>query len=305
MAVNSHVVGAGVEGEIGGSVRREIGGSAGRMRDRGGGGANPHGAGVPATSPYGAGVPGALLLALSVLLLLGVSPAGAAAQEEDEPETEEEVSIDTPFDWIPRSLRIGLYGGYLATDRGTLDIGPGSAPLLGARARARLSAPLSLEANVAYGSSDRKVIDPRLESGPAAVDEVDSDFLMFQVGMQFSFTGNRTWNGIQPYAIVGAGFLFGVNEDRSPVFADQAARQFEFQLNTLPTVQAGVGVEHLLNDRLGVSLELRNHFFRIETPDAFFSEEILNRIEELDVQAPQETDWTNNLGLTVTLYRYF
>ncbi len=256
-------------------------------------------------------VPVALLAVLAAPLLVlagpplpGGGPAEARAQA---PAGADTLEIDTPYRWIQRSFRVGAFGGWVSADRGVSELGPGSTVIAGARTRARISSPISLEASVGYGSSDRFVVDPRLPGGPATVDTVSSRWLLAEAAMQFAVTGARTWHGIQPYVLVGGGLLIGVDEPRSPRLPtpDPGDPPVRAEIGVAPVVQAGVGVEWKLSERIGIGFEVRDHLWRVSTPDGFFEQEVLDRIEDLDLEAPQDTDWTHNLGLTVSVWRYF
>lgn len=239
-----------------------------------------------------------LLVAVAAALMASGAAGPLAAQEGD-------VEIDTPYRWIERSLRIGLVGGYVLADRGVSELGPGSTVAAGARVRARISSPISLEGSVQYGASDRFVVDPRLETGPAPVDTVSSNWMLAEAAMQFAVTGARTWHGIQPYVVVGAGLLIGVDEQRSPVFDDSELSALRFDIGTAPVVQAGLGFEVKPSDRWGIGVEARDHLWRLTTPEGFFAPEILERIRELDLPAPRDTDWSHNLEFSVSVWRYF
>lgn len=252
------------------------------------------------------GIPrGTPLACAAALAFLALVPGTAPGQQQDS------VRIDTPYRWIPHGFRVGAAGGYLDTRLSNLRLGPGSSPMGGLRARARISAPISLEGSVMYGNSDRFVVDPRLEAGPGVVDTVSSKWILAEAAMQFALTGNRTWRGLHPYLVLGAGFLVGVDEQSSPAFAAPELAEFRYDIEMMPAIQAGLGVEWLLSDRIGVALEARDHLWRVSTPgDAengtgFFRPEILNTIENADAPAPSATDWTHNLGFTLTIYRYF
>lgn len=241
---------------------------------------------------------------LAALTGLAVWAGRAAAQEDS-------VHIDSPYRWIERSFRVGVVGGYVAADRGGMELGPGPTEIFGARTRARLSSPLSLEGGVVFGSSDRYVVDPRLPMGPATVDTVSTNWMLLEAAMQFAFTGARTWHGIQPYAIVGAGFLVGLDEGESAYFDEeeeetpQVIEDLRFAIETAPAVQVGLGLEIKPAERWGIGLEFRDHLWRLTTPDGFFTEEVLDRIEELGLRAPRDTDWTHNLEFTIGVWRYF
>lgn len=236
--------------------------------------------------------------------LLAAAAAPAAAQGGADGDT---LRIDTPYEWIQRSFRVGAFGGYVSADRGSVELGPGSTPVFGARVRARISSPISLEASFGYGSSDRFVVDPRLPQGPATVDTATSRWILAEAAMQFAITGNRTWHGIQPYVLIGGGFMVGVDEPRSPALPEPGPGEppVRAEIGVAPVVQAGLGFEWMVSDRMGVGFEVRDHLWRISTPEGFFEQEVLDRIEDLDLPAPQDTDWTHNLGFTVSVWRYF
>lgn len=234
--------------------------------------------------------------ALAVLFVSGAAfPLFAQAQER----------IDTPYEWIDRSLRVGAFAGHISADRGQSDIGPGSSAVFGARLRTRVSSPLSLELSAGLGRSDRYVVDPRPEDGPAAVDTVDIGWLMLEGGFQIALTGARTWHGVQPYVTLTGGVLLGIDEEQSDSLAAPEDVAFRYEVGTAGVFSGGVGLEWLPTERLGVGLEVRDHLWRIKTPDGFFQGDILDRIEELGLPAPRETEWVHNLELSASLHYYF
>lgn len=242
--------------------------------------------------------PGASLVALA--LLVGLAVPRVSAQEPERAPT-----IDTPYEWIQRSLRVGLFGGYLDADPGASKLGPDATPFGGARLRARISSPLSLEAGASYGLSERLVIDPRTEAPLTPVDTVSSDWLMIDAAVQFALTGARTWHDLQPYAVLGAGLLVGVGEKVSPELSNVEDAPFRYEIGVAPGVQAGLGIEWHLGDRLGIGLEARDHLWRIKAPEGFFETEVLDRFEDMGLPAPRDTDWTHNLEFSVSVWRYF
>lgn len=239
-----------------------------------------------------------ILVALAAAIA-GLAAAGPAEAQQDT------VAIDTPYRWIERSVRVGVVGGYVQANRGVSELGPGPSVVGGARFRARVSSPVSLEGGFLYGSSERFVVDPRLEGGPAPVDSAGVDWVLAEAAVHFAVTGARTWHGIQPYVVVGGGLLFGVSEEASPVFAEPELSGLRFEVGTSPVVQAGAGFEVKPAEAWGIGVEFRDHLWRLETPEGFFEPEVLDRIEELGITAPQDTDWTHNLEFSVGVWRYF
>lgn len=235
---------------------------------------------------------------LGAALLFGsaVGPDGLAAQEE---------RIDTPYRWIDRGTRLGVFGGYVFADRGDLQTGPGPAPTLGARLRTRLSSPLSLELNAAFGASDRYVIDPRVDTYPEPVDTVGLDWMIIQIEMQIALTGARSYHRLQPYVLLGGGIMLGLNEEKSDHFGDPIETDFRFDLGTPAVLTLGVGAEWDISTRFGLAFEARDNIWRIKAPEAFFRPDILAGIIESGAPAPKESEWLNNIELTAGLYYYF
>lgn len=239
--------------------------------------------------------------ALLVLLAAAIpaAPGELAGQQEGGPP-----DIDTPYRWIDRSFRVAAYAGRLETGRGDLTIGPASTQIVGARTRVHLTGPVSLEGNLGYASSERAVIDPRPTSGPAAVDTVPFRWVVAEGALQFALTGQRTWHQLQPYALIGGGLIAAVDEPRSDALADADAADLRFELNAAPTAVAGIGAEWHVSESVGVGFEVRDHLWRLTTPDGFFRGPVLDNIEESDSPAPEETQWTNNLEFGVSLWYY-
>ena len=241
-------------------------------------------------------------LCLVAGLAATVAPRPAVAQDEVVAPPDE--SIDSPYRWIEKGTRLGLVGGYVFTDRGNPPFGPGSSAVLGARLRARVSSPLSLEIGVVYGNSNEYVIDPRLPGGPAVVDTVDANWLMIEASLQFAFTGARTYRKLQPYFLVGGGILQGLSTGQSDALT-APRQQFEYEIGTAGMVNVGLGVEYDVSPRLGLAFEARDDLWYIRTPDGWFQLNVLENLLDSGAVAPDKATWTNNIELTATLYYYF
>jgi hypothetical protein len=233
---------------------------------------------------------------LLFLAVMVVSPGTAAAQQEE---------IGTPYRWIERGTRVGIFAGYVFADRGDLQMGPGPTAMIGARLRTRLSSPLSLELNLAFGSSDRYVIDPRLDTYPEPVDTVGLDWMIAQLNLQLALTGARSLHRFQPYILLGGGIMLGISEERSEHFIDPTESAFRFELGTAPALTIGLGAEWDISSKLGLGFEVRDNIWRIKAPDAFFLPDVLAGIVESGAPAPKESEWLNNIELTAGLYYYF
>lgn len=225
---------------------------------------------------------------------MAFGPVSAAAQDE---------SIDTPYRWIERGTRVGLVGGYIFTNRGDPEFGPGSSPFLGARLRARLSSPLSLEIGVGYGNSNEYVIDPRLDGGPAVVDTVNADWLIIQASLQFALTGARSYHKLQPFVVLGGGVLQGLSTGASDALASPQ-QPFKYEIGTAGLVHLGVGAEYDVSSRVGLTFEVRDNLWRVKTPPGWFTPDVLRNLLDTGATAPSNAQWTHNFELTLSLYYY-
>lgn len=214
-------------------------------------------------------------------------------------------SIDSPYRWREKGLRVGLLGSYHAGNRGNLKFGQGPAAAAGAKFRARISSPLSFEVGLTYGWADKWIIDPRVETGPVAADTVDAGWMRLDVGAQIGLTGARTWHGFHPYGLIGGGWVFGINEGGSPVFGDPALQSFRYEINTAPHVFLGLGTEVFASEKIGIGFEIRDYFIRQKAPPAFLAPDILAILEEAGAPAPRATAWLMNFEFGISLWYYF
>lgn len=239
---------------------------------------------------------------------LSIIPVLTAAQNlhaQDDQPVIQEGTIDTPYRWIERGIRVGLYGGYVFTNRGQLNLGPGSTPIVGARARFRVSSPLTLEINLGYGfDSNLFLTDPRSPKYPAPIDTVGVTWGIVQGIIQFSLTGARTWHGIQPYFLLGGGVYFGLSQQPTDQIVIPT-RDFLFRIGTQPVADFGIGVERHFGQTVGVALEIRDHLWRIAAPDGFFRPDILLELGEDNLPVAESSDWTMNFEFSLAGYYYF
>jgi len=156
-----------------------------------------------------------------------------------------------------------------------------------------------------YGGASRWVVDPRLDTGPAIIDTVSAHWLRFDLGTQIGLTGARTWKGIHPYGLVGAGLTFGVAEGASEALANPALEPFRYDISIAPHIFVGLGVEMFTSEKMGIGFEVRDYLNRLSAPDGFLLPGVLNNIEKTGFPAPQSTAWQHNLEFGVAIWHYF
>jgi hypothetical protein len=198
-----------------------------------------------------------------VVLLVGVALAS--------PSTINAQSIQSPYRFVDKTQAVSIFAGYVATTKGSVGLGPESAPLIGARYSIRLSGPFVIELEPAFFKSTRDVRDTTVvDSARKVVGEGDVALLVVNGGLRFNITGPRTWNRLQPFLLFGGGAaidLSGSSPDDDLVTAEA---RFDFGTSFAGAI--GGGVEWFASDRFTVRLDARNALWKIETPLAFMAD---------------------------------
>ena len=224
----------------------------------------------------------ALLASLAASILFA---AGGSAQ-----------TIPSPYRYVEDTQSAGPFGGWLVTDRGDNEIGPHSAPIIGGRYTVRLSGPLSGEVGLATIPTQRTVQQRISATGDSlrlqALGDVNSLILLGEAGLRFHITGPRPWTGLAPYASLSAGGVWdalGTSDLEEAVAADQ---RVEFGPGF--AVGAGLGTDWFLSERFVLRVEARDYLWRLTTP-----------IGLTPAARQEETEWANNIGLTLGIAIYF
>jgi hypothetical protein len=208
---------------------------------------------------------------VATLAALGVAPPLAAQ------------AITSPYDFVERSQAVYGYATYVVADRGVIGTGPGGGPALGMGYSLRVSGPFTVDARLAHLWSSRTVYrleDPQPDSelirqdpmqGLDAVGGADLSLLLTEVSLRFDITGPRTWNNLQPFALIGAGGAFRTGADHSLEEERDIGPAFQVRFRNGATGHFGGGVEWYLTQRFTVRAEARNVLWRIHVPSGFIT----------------------------------
>jgi hypothetical protein len=224
------------------------------------------------------------LAAAALAASLPLAPAGAQ-------------TIPSPYRFIEHGRDLGAFVGWIATDRGTVRLGPSSGLAPGLQFTFRINDPMALSARVAYFSTEREVIDTVTVDGALrtrAEGRAALDLLLAGARLQFTITGARTWHRIAPHIIAGAGLAIALSEEtEAPTVAPTSRYSFGHAF----LGQLGVGAVVFLSDRWAVRLSLLDHLWQIRAPEGLQN-------AALDPVAP-EREWTHNAELSIGLHHYF
>jgi hypothetical protein len=192
-------------------------------------------------------------------------------------------TITSPYDFVDRRQGLFAYATYVFTDRGTIEIGPHSGPGAGIGYTIRVSGPFAFDTRIAVLPTSRTVFDRRdAAHDPDAIREdptvglvevgtADLSLLMADASLRFDITGPRTWNNIQPYALIGLGGIFRFAAEHE---AEEEVRQdvdLRVRFRNGFTGHFGGGAEYFLSDRFTVRLDARNMFWRLHVPSGFIT----------------------------------
>jgi hypothetical protein len=201
-------------------------------------------------------------------LLLALAPLATAS-----PDVLAAQTVPSAYRYVETSQSIGLGAGYVFTGRGSIDMGPDAGPFFAGRYNLRISGPFVAEAEVAFFPTTRVVWDtvPAPDTTRVEVGEANVRLMSAMASLRFNVTGPRTWHGILPYIVLGAGLAVdaaGTSADEEDLPADVV-----FDFGTSFAGQLGAGVELFLSPGLSLRLDGRNVLWKIDTPPAFFSGE--------------------------------
>jgi hypothetical protein len=198
-------------------------------------------------------------------------------------------AIDSPYRHIETVHALSVFGGYLATDPGELDLGLASGPTLGVRYSGRFAAPVAGVVRLSATSSERTIHTREdandLEAPLTAIDEASAIILSAEVGVRLLITGPRTWNSLAPY-IEATGGLMSVAGSRTEEESQLPTGQV---VDFGPSFAVGVaaGTDWFLTDRISTNLSLRGLLWRLPIP------------EGLSTTGSEEAEWTRNYGVTI------
>jgi hypothetical protein len=219
----------------------------------------------------------------AVFMLLSAGPAFAQR-------------IDTPYRFFEEKQAAGLTVGYISTDKGSLGLGPESGIAFGGRYHIRLSGPFFVEAEALYFPTTRAVLDTAVvDSAFRNVGEANTALAFLNASLRFQITGQRTWNGILPFALLGAGIGIEAKDDDEADEVIPGEARFDF--GTTFAGQLGAGIEIFPAERLAIRIDARNMLWKLKTPQGLLDADLGRTV------ATEE--WTNNLTATVGISIHF
>lgn len=199
-------------------------------------------------------------------------------------------TIPSPYAFVERGQEAGVVAGWFAAGTDRFGLGPKSGPVYGLRYAVSVSDALALEAVASSVATTRDVVNPNRLEGDRVVEEAESFLTMLEARIRFALTGNRTWHGIQPFTLIGAGF--GWDAAGRQVEDQQISEEFRYDFGTRFTGSFGGGVRWILSDRFHLRADVNAQLYRVENPDGY-------RDGTIDFGAPvPESQWVTSQVFT-------
>jgi opacity protein-like surface antigen len=204
--------------------------------------------------------------------------------------------IDTPYRFFEETQAAGLTVAYISTDEGSIGLGPESGIAFGGRYHIRLSGPFFVEAEALYFPTTRAVLDTAVvDSAFEKIGEADLAIALAQASLRFNLTGQRTWNRILPFLLLGVGVGIEAKDDDD---ADEdVPGESRFEFGTTFAGQLGAGIEIFPAERVALRLDVRNILWQLKTPQG---------LQQIDIGRTLPTEeWSNNVTASVGISIHF
>jgi opacity protein-like surface antigen len=212
-------------------------------------------------------------------------------------------TITSPYQFVDRGQGLFAYVGYVVTDRGTIQTGPDSGATVGIGYSIRVSGPFAFDARIAYLPTSRTVYD-RQDAGldPEAIradprvglverGTADLSLLLTDASLRFDITGPRTWNKIQPYALLGLGGAFRMAAEHEAEEDIRTDVDLRVRFRNGFTGHFGGGLEYHMTPRATVRLDARNVLLRLQVPSGFIT----------PARVIDDREWVQSANLSVGL----
>jgi hypothetical protein len=176
-------------------------------------------------------------------------------------------TIPSPYRFWETRQEAGPFAGWIAPGTGQFGYGPAAGPLMGTRYGFDFPGPISIEGVVSWIPTTRDVMDPRRAEGDREIGSTDANLLGVDARLKLSVTGQRTWHGLNPFLLAGAGAMWDLAE-HAPV-EDDLEETDRFEFGTAFVGQLGGGLRWFLTDHWIVRTDALLHVWTLDAPEGF------------------------------------
>lgn len=195
----------------------------------------------------------------------------------------------SPYQTLRFGQFIGLTGGRLQGNGGSLGVAPHHGQTLGLRYDFLSSGTISLGFSASYGKLERLLVNPTKPIATARTGPITQRIGLGEVILQFNLTGGKTWHRIAPFVSGAVGFLLA---------SDTPEDSSGFKFRTKFALTPGLGARLFLTDRLFLRLEARSPFWSAGYPSSYRSVPSSDPSQPPVLAAPAK-EWLANGWYTV------
>ena len=196
---------------------------------------------------------------------------------------------ESPYIDLVYRHEVTTFSGYLSTRRDPAGVAPRSGPLAGVRYALHLAGPAHFTARVAYGRSERTVLDPLEPAAERVVlPAANVPLLIADVGVALSLTGFKSWHRLVPELNGGAGFVSDFRTE-----ADVGG----FSFGTRFALTLGAGIRYVPGGRFQLRADVTDNLYRTAYPDSYY-QAATGQTPILESDEPKAR-WTHNPSITL------
>ncbi len=195
-------------------------------------------------------------------------------------------TISSPYRFVETRHTLGVYGGYISIDPGRNDQAPRSASLFGIRYDVRFAGPASGEMGFSLAPSERTIYRVAEDGQSLEALEVTNSLVgIAEAGLRFHFTGQRTWHGLAPYAVITGGVVSDITGNNVLETVIPADQFFRFGLGFASGF--ALGSDFFIGERFSLRAEVRDYLWRLSYPGGITG------------TGSRQSEWTHNFAPSI------
>ncbi len=166
----------------------------------------------------------------------------------------------SPFRDVEYTHEWTFFSGYLSNRSDPAGVAPGGGPMVGIRYDYHFSGPLFGYVRLTEVASRRLALNPGKPVATRRVGDFSWPMTFFDIGLETSLTGRKSWHGIMPVVSVGGGLY-------SDLISGADAGGFE--IGTGLMLSFGGGVRFAPARRWQLRAEVYNYLYGIDYPGSY------------------------------------
>lgn len=200
----------------------------------------------------------------------------------------------SPYVDLPFSQEFTFLGGEYHAHRDVADVGPQSGMITGIHYEWRAGGPAHITGEIAYISSDRRLINPLRSEPGRELGSASRPLYTADVGLGMSLTGGKSWHRLVPEIGAGVGLISDLRSQ-----PDSGG----FLFGTRFAFNASAGIRYLVGGKWQIRADIKDRFYTISYPQTFFTAPTGGTAVVTSDAA--KSYWLNNPALTLGLSYLF